>query len=305
MKEDLEPSGRKSEEDLSTNPWGIVGSGQVPWWSCLLGAVLVGGIAYGVVSIGGGIKDPAVGRWFSLAVAALGFMVGLGVWAWDQVLCRWGAAFRRRKIDGQLFGALFFGAVFFALFAGLVYGEIATGNFQWTDDWFAMVVVAVFGLLFLGSLAAWRGYPWGGWVFAVTAMIFVTVIASSAVSSGLLALPVPGRGTVLVLAIVWLVGAAGGLLAALKTKDRPERLPIPVIVAWPVMMVLFAPTLLLPAVLLVTWILAGEWIGNRFGHPYIGAFAALGVAVAGAAIALGLGTRKGGPPGAGRDASAD
>lgn len=311
VEEDPQPSGRKSGEDLATNLWGALGKGQVPWWTCLPAAVLVGGIAWGIVAWADGGKDSAVERWFAVGAAVLAFVVGLGAWACDQILFRWGAALRRRRINGDLFSALIFGGVFFAFYAGLVYGEIAPGGFRWVDDWFAVVLVTVFGALFVGSLAAWRGHGWGGTLFAVVALLFMGALGVGGVIFKLRSAQIPGSGTVLALTALWIGGTVLGLLDLLSSRRRRrEPTPAAIILAWPVLLIIKAPWVILLLLVVAAWIFGGECLGGRFGHPYIGAFGATGLLVAGVAVALALDFRKdkrkkkGGPgtkPGASTD----
>lgn len=88
----------------------------------------------------------------------------------------------------------------------------------------------------------------------------------------------PGDGALLILTLLW----AGSTTLFLRgwRRQRPRRFE-PVLILWPLLLLLLEPVafglLLLPIVLFVA---GGDLLGSRFGHPYLGASIGLGCAIA-------------------------
>ncbi len=272
------PSQRKTDDELAGNPWAIIGTGRIPWIMPFLVAGLTGIIARFVQWREGPSIDPDFERWFTPGVAALAFLVGAGVCVVDRVVLRWGDTLRRHRINGHLIMTFFLGAVFLLFLYGLVQLEIIPGTFQ-----------------FYGSFAAWRGRPWGDELYAVVFGSFLLLVSILGVVHYLPKVPVPGRGTAIVLLIIYLGGFAMLIMPNFKIprgKREPNSLPFLVVLLWPFVVLLFEPLLMFPCLLVGAFIFGGEWVGSRLGHPYLGAFTAFFTLLAIVAVGVALSSRR-------------
>lgn len=281
---------RPSDEELAANPWGVVGHNRLPWWLVIATPIGVDLLTLLVLWWENEFRrTPNVVGTMMLITTISGVLVGGGIWIADKVLYYGGGRIRRHRINSDLLYASFFSAVAALFLWALLKLYILPGRFTWRENWFAVVLISVFGSLGIGGFAEWRGRRWGArivvWVTtAFLAMLMLMLLPMLVVTS-----PPAIRGTVALLCAVYGLVAAFGLISVLRSRRGGDMPPI-MAFAWP-MMLIFKPHMLLPTALVVGCCAGGEFLARRAGATSwwaVGGSIAASIALSLAVIAFAL-----------------